>query len=69
MTAGTHNGSGGETLTGSNGEAAVEVPRDRKGTLEPRMLRKHQTRFNGLDDKILSVYAHGMVTRGTCSGT
>jgi transposase-like protein len=39
------------------------VPRDRKDTFEPVILQKNQTRFDGFDDKILSLYARGMSTR------
>ena len=35
----------------------IETPRDRKGELEPPMVRKNQTRWTGFDDdKILSMY-------------
>jgi len=45
------------------GDIAVEVPRDRAGTFEPRLVGKHQRSFDGFDDKILSLYARGMTTR------
>jgi len=45
------------------GAIAVEVPRDRAGTFEPRLVGKHQRSFDGFDDKILSLYARGMTTR------
>ena len=57
------NGSTEKTLKGKNGELTIEVPRDRKGTFEPQIVKKHQTRFDGFDDKILSMYARGMTTR------
>lgn len=57
------NGTTEKTLKGKNGEITIEVPRDRKGTFEPQMVKKHQTRFDGFDDKILSMYARGMTTR------
>jgi putative transposase len=41
----------------------VETPRDRNSSFEPHILKKHQTRFDGFDDKILSMYARGMTTR------
>jgi putative transposase len=41
----------------------VEVPRDRNGSFEPQIVRKHQTRFDGFDEKIVSLYARGMTTR------
>ena len=57
------NGTTEKTLKGKNGEITVEVPRDRNGTFEPQFVNKHQTRFDGFDDKILSMYARGMTTR------
>jgi len=59
----SRNGASGKTVKGEFGEIVVETPRDRNGTFEPRMLAKHQTRFDGFDDKIISMYARGMSTR------
>src|SRR3954453_253547 len=50
-------------LKGDFGEIDLETPRDRNGTFEPKIIEKHQTRFTGFDDKILSMYARGMTTR------
>jgi putative transposase len=41
----------------------IEVPRDREGTFEPRLIGKHERRFTGFDDKILALYARGMTVR------
>ena len=41
----------------------IAVPRDRGGTFEPKLVAKGQTRFDGFDDKILSLYARGMTVR------
>jgi putative transposase len=41
----------------------VELPRDREGSFEPQLVPKHQRRFAGFDDKIVSMYARGMSTR------
>ena len=41
----------------------IEIPRDRHGTFEPQLIAKHQTRWAGFDDKILSLYARGMTVR------
>jgi putative transposase len=57
------NGTTEKTLKGKNGEVTIEVPRDRNGSFEPQIVKKHQTRFDGFDDKILSMYARGMTTR------
>src|SRR6188472_3337928 len=59
----SRNGASTKTLKGDFGEAAIEVPRDRNGTFEPKIVGKHERRFSGFDDKILSMYARGMTTR------
>ena len=59
----SRNGSSAKTVKGEFGEITVETPRDRNSTFEPRILRKHQTRWDGFDDKIVSMYARGMSTR------
>jgi putative transposase len=59
----SRNGSTSKTVKGDFGEIVVETPRDRNATFEPQILGKHQTRFEGFDDKILSMYARGMTTR------
>jgi putative transposase len=57
------NGRRTKQLRTERGGIAVEVPRDRAGTFEPRLVGKHQRSFDGFDDKILSLYARGMTTR------
>jgi putative transposase len=59
----SRNGASSKTVKGEFGEIVVETPRDRNGTFEPQILGKHQTRFEGFDDRILSMYARGMTTR------
>ena len=54
------NGSFKKNLTTENGQLGLEVPRDRKGSFEPVIVKKKQTRIEGLDDKIISLYAKGM---------
>ena len=41
----------------------MEVPRDREGEFEPQIVKKHQRRLAGLDQKILALYARGLSTR------
>jgi len=50
----TRNGKSQKTLKGDFGELPIEIPRDRLGSFEPRIITKHQTRWAGFDDKILS---------------
>jgi len=59
----SRNGSSRKKLTGDFGQIDIEVPRDREGEFEPQIVGKHQRRFDGFDDKILSMYARGMSTR------
>lgn len=59
----SRNGRSRKKLTGDFGEIELEVPRDREGEFEPKIVGKHQRRFDGFDDKILSMYARGMTTR------
>ena len=45
------------------GEVEIFVPRDRNGEYEPKIIGKYRRNADGLDDKILSLYAHDMSTR------
>lgn len=62
-TGNTRNGKSKKTLKGEFGELPIEIPRDRHGCFEPQLVGKHQTRWTGFDDKILSLYARGMTVR------
>ena len=62
-TGNTRNGKSKKTLKGDFGELPIEVPRDRHSTFEPQIIPKHQTRWAGFDEKILSLYARGMTVR------
>lgn len=62
-TGNARNGTTGKTLKSDLGDLPIEVPRDRNGEFEPQLVKKGQRRFTGFDDKILSMYAHGMTTR------
>jgi putative transposase len=59
----SRNGKSRKTLKGESGEMTIEVPRDHNSTFEPQFIEKHQTRFEGFDAKILSMYARGMTVR------
>jgi putative transposase len=59
----SRNGKSAKTLKGTFGTVPIEVPRDRNGTFEPQIIEKHQTRFTGFDENIISLYARGLSTR------
>ena len=57
------NGYSTKTIITEDGSFELETPRDRDGEFEPQLIKKRQTRFTSMDDKILSLYAKGMTTR------
>lgn len=59
----SRNGKSSKKLKGKHGEVEIDTPRDRKGTFEPKLLGKYQTRLTAFDDQILCLYAKGMTTR------
>ncbi|WP_063360019.1 IS256 family transposase [Pseudoalteromonas luteoviolacea] len=59
----SRNGYSNKTIVTEDGAIDIETPRDRLSTFEPLLVKKQQTRFTSMDDKILSLYAKGMTTR------
>jgi putative transposase len=57
------NGHSGKTLKGDFSEFSLAIPRDRNGAFEPQLVAKHQSRWTGFDDKIISLYARGLSVR------
>src|ERR1700745_1682678 len=59
----SRNGTRSKTVLTEDGEVEIALPRDRAGSCGPQLIAKGQTRFDGFDDKILSLYARGMTVR------
>lgn len=57
------NGTSEKTVLTDDGPLAIDVPRDRESTFEPRLVAKHERRFTGFDDKIIALYARGLTAR------
>ena len=57
------NGKSRKKVQGDFGTLDIAVPRDRNGSFEPQILPKHERRWTGFDDKIISMYARGLSTR------
>ena len=56
------NGYNQKNLRSSFGDVDLDIPRDRKGEFEPKIVKKYETVCNELDKKIISLYAKGMTT-------
>ena len=59
----SRNGYSKKTLKTELGPVEINIPRDRNGEFEPKIVPKHQRSVNGIEDKILGLYATGMTTR------
>src|SRR4030042_4516900 len=49
------NGTSPKTVRSDQGPITLEMPRDRDGTFEPKIVGKHQRELPGFSDKILSM--------------
>ena len=57
------NGVATKRVKGSDGEVPLAVSRDRDGSFEPELVKKGQIRIDGIDDKIIGLYAAGLSAR------
>ena len=58
------NGHGSKIIKTGSGSFELNAPRDREGTFEPQLIKKHQTQLTPeIDRKILSLFSHGMSYR------
>jgi putative transposase len=58
----SRNGTRTKTVVTDIGPVDVDVPRDRNGTFEPKIVRKRQRRLTGVDDLVVSLVAKGLTT-------
>ena len=57
------NGYSTKTIKSQFGEFPIDIPRDRNGTFEPKIIPKYQRDISGIEEQIISLYARGMSTR------
>ena len=57
------NGYSKKTVKTQLGEVAINIPRDRKGEYEPQIIAKYNRNADGMEEKILGLYAAGMSIR------
>lgn len=59
----SRNGTSPKVLLTEAGAVDLDIPRDRNGNFEPRIVPKGTTRLKGFNDRIVSLYARGMTVR------
>lgn len=59
----SRNGKTRKSVRSIHGDIELAIPRDRNGSFEPQLVKKHDKQLNGFDDRIISLYAKGMTTR------
>lgn len=57
------NGYSRKTVKTQLGEVEIKVPRDRNGSYEPKIIGKYDRNAEGMEEKIISLYACGMSQR------
>ena len=57
------NGHSPKSIKSQYGEFQLDIPRDRNGEFEPKLIPKYQRDVSGIEEKVLSLYARGMSTR------
>jgi putative transposase len=57
------NGTSRKTVKSKHGEIELEVPREGHSQFEPVIIPRHQRRFEGFDNTIVSLYSRGLYVR------
>ena len=58
----SRNGTRAKKVFTDVGPVEIEVPRDRDGSFEPQLVKKHQRRLSGVDEMVISLTAKGLTT-------
>ena len=59
----TRNGYSSKTVRSELGPVELNIPRDRKGEYNPKIVPKYSRDVSGIEEKVISLYAKGMSTR------
>ncbi len=62
-TSNKRNGHSPKNLKSQYGEFQIDVPQDRNGEFEPKLIPKYQRDVSGIEEKVISLYGRGMSTR------
>lgn len=57
------NGHSEKTVKSQYGEFQLEIPRDRNGEFDPKLVPKYQRDISGIEDKMFPLYARGISIR------
>src|SRR3546814_16346110 len=57
------NGTSRKTMLTGSSKVTLDIPRDRSGTFDPKLIARYQRRFPDFDGKIISMYERGMTVR------
>lgn len=63
LTDNKRNGYTPKTVKSQYGQFQIDVPRDRIGEFEPKLIPKNQRDISGIEEKIISLYGRGISTR------
>jgi putative transposase len=61
-TGNSRNGTRSKKVLTDVGPVEIEVPRDRDGSFELQLVKKHQRRLTGVDEMVISLVAKGLTT-------
>ncbi|MGB8361865.1 MAG: IS256 family transposase [Acidimicrobiia bacterium] len=61
-TGNSRNGTRSKKVLTDVGPVEIEVPRDRDGSFDPQLVKKHQRRLTGVDEMVISLVAKGLTT-------
>ncbi len=56
------NGTKQKTVRSKYGEFEIDVPKDRNGSFEPKVVKNRQKDISEIDEKIIAMYARGLTT-------
>jgi transposase-like protein len=59
----SRNGCSSKTVRGDFGEVAIDTPRDRNSSFQPKIVAKRQTSVGNFSEAVVSLYARGLSTR------
>lgn len=63
QTRNSRNGYSKKTIKSELGPVELNIPRDRNGEFEPKIITKYQRNITGIEEKVMALYAAGMTTR------